>query len=136
MKTMYWCVALLVCLMIGTIQTKDEARTVAVKKSIIAAKKIKQQQQTFMDCLPSTIMSGIAGVVTGSLTRYVEQELQIKTSNEFILWLIFFWWLEHKARHSIVNGLAEDCAESEIPHKRNWMHFSAWLSSWTAYLRR
>ena len=105
------------------------------EQEVVVKKKVKHNQATLMQCVPSTIVSSVAGAFTGALNRYLEKEFQIDKSKEFIIWLMLGWWLEHKARYSIIGGLAEDFDESDIPYKKHFMYFSAWMSSWLAYLQ-
>ncbi len=113
---------------------QDNSRENSEKQEIKESKKTKHKHDSFIQCMPSTVVSSVAGVFTGTLNRYLEKECQIDKSKEFIIWLMLGWWLEHKARHSIIGRLAEDFAESDVPFRKNFMYFSAWISSWLAYL--
>ena len=86
------------------------------------------------DYLPSTVTSAVVGAFTGGLTRYLEKEFNVEQSKEYIIVLMIIWWVEHKIRHKVINSLEKDFKEADIPHKKNWMSFSAWLSSWASYI--
>lgn len=113
--------------------TKDH-KLPAYKQCVLNNKK-QPQKITFMDCLPSTVVSSIVGAFTGGLTRYLERELKIGESQEDLLFFMISWCLECKARHIVINSLEADFYESDIPHKRGLMRFFAWMSSWIAYLK-
>src|SRR2546425_247199 len=68
---------------------------------------------SFAECLPSTAASCVVGAFTGGLTRYLEKEFKIKQSKEHIIILMIMWWLEHKARHKVINSLEKDFKESD-----------------------
>lgn len=93
-----------------------------------------RNKKSLMACLPSTIASSVVGAFTGGLTRYIERELKIELSKDYIIFLMFMWWVEHKVRHKVINSLEQDFADSDIPYKKSFMSFSAWVSSWLAYL--
>ncbi len=97
--------------------------------------KKSKQQMTFMDCLPSTVVSSFVGAFTGGLTRYLEKELKVFQTQEDFIFLMIEWWIEHKVRCTIINNLEQDFYEADIPHKRGLMRFAAWASSWIAYFK-
>jgi len=96
---------------------------------------VLKKQQSFIDCLPSTIASGVVGAFTGWLTRYLEKEFNIEQSKEFIIALMVMWWAEHKVRHKVINSLEKDFTEADIAHRKSWMSLFAWGSSWVSYLK-
>jgi hypothetical protein len=84
--------------------------------------------------LPPMIVSGIVGAGTGSFVKYIEKELKIDQSPEFIIWLAAAWYSEYIARNSIIASIQKDFDDCNIPYKKNFMYIFAWITSWMTYV--
>ena len=81
------------------------------------------------------------GAVTGSLIKYLENEVQHYFSkklsaNELVTFALILlgWAIESEVRNDVVMGLQSDLDEYEIKCKKVIMLRSAWIASWLAYL--
>lgn len=91
--------------------------------------------------LGSAALGGGVGVVTGSLIKYLESEMQQYFSkklntNEIVTFALILlgWALESEVRNDIVGGLQGDLDEYQIAYKKVIMLRSAWIASWLSYL--
>jgi hypothetical protein len=91
--------------------------------------------------LGSAVLGGGVGMITGSLIKYLENEMQQYVSNKlkmnelvtFAL-ILLGWALESEVRNDIVIGLQGDLDEYQIDYKKVIMLRSAWIASWLSYL--
>lgn len=91
--------------------------------------------------LGSAALGGGVGVITGSLIKYLENEVQQYFSkklntNEIVTFALILlgWALESEVRNDIVTGLQGDLDEYQIAYKKVIMLRSAWIASWLSYL--
>jgi hypothetical protein len=89
----------------------------------------------------SVALGGGIGVVTGSLIKYLESEIQQYFSkklntNEIVTFTLILlgWALESEVRNDIVTGLQGDLDDYQIAYKKMIMLRSAWVASWLSYL--
>ncbi len=91
--------------------------------------------------LGSAVLGGGVGMITGSLIKYLESEMQnyfsqkLKTNELVTFALILLGWaLESEVRNDIVTGLQGDLDQYQIDYKKIVMLRSAWIASWISYL--
>jgi hypothetical protein len=91
--------------------------------------------------LGSAALGGGVGMITGSLIKYLENEMQQYVSNKlkmnelvtFAL-ILLGWALESEVRNDIIVGLQGDLDEYQVDYKKVMMLRSAWIASWLSYL--
>ena len=127
---------MIIMLLFLTVTSKAEYAT---SNTLVANYQMREnkgkESLSFIDCLPSTLVSSIVGAFTGGFTRYLEKEFRIDESKDFIIFLMIAWWLEYKARRAIINELEQDFIHSNIMHNRSLMNIFSWSSSWYTYLK-
>ncbi len=91
--------------------------------------------------LGSAVLGGGVGVVTGSLIKYLESEIQHYFSkklntNELVTFALILlgWALESEVRNDIITGLQGDLDQYQIDYKKMVMLRTAWITSWLSYL--
>ncbi len=91
--------------------------------------------------LGSAVLGGGVGMVTGSLIKYLESEIQQYFSkklntNELVTFALILlgWALESEVRNDIITGLQGDLDEYQIDYKKMVMLRTAWIASWISYL--
>jgi hypothetical protein len=91
--------------------------------------------------LGSAVLGGGVGMVTGSLIKYLESEIQKYFSkklntNELVTFALILlgWALESEVRNDIVTGLQGDLDQYQIDYKKVVMLRTAWIASWISYL--
>jgi hypothetical protein len=112
--------------------------------SMLAHRSLKDSTMLKRFCasyLGSAVVGGTVGVVTGSLIKYLESEMQhyfskkLNTNDVVTFALILLGWaLESEVRNDIVMGLQGDLDEYQIAYKKMIMLRSAWIASWLSYL--
>lgn len=88
----------------------------------------------FKKYLPPMIISSIIGAGTGGFAKFIEKELKINQSPEFIIWLAAVWCAEYTVRNSIIASLQKDFDDCHIPYRPNSMYLSSWIASWITYV--
>lgn len=134
MKRFFLCSMMIVSFFIAPVCAESPARKAARQQ--LAQKRSCPMRKLYSSYLASLILSGCVGATTGSVVRYIEQQLPLESSPVAVFLALLAWLLESEFRNDIIAALQQDLGTYQVAYKRGLMFKTAWIASWIAYLRK